>query len=478
MAAKSMLIGGTGSHVGKSWMAVAICRWLRRRGIRVAPFKAQNMSNNSFPCVGGGEIGRAQVVQAEACGLAPSRDMNPILLKPNTDTSSQVVVQGKPWRNLSAREYYEHFDFLLERVQESYDRLAAAHDFIVIEGAGSLVELNLRRTDLVNLGLARRLGAPALLVGDIDRGGIFAAIYGTIDLLEPEDAQLIRAFAVNRFRGDPTLFEDGARLLAEKASRPCLGVFPYLDDVEIDEEDGVSPGHLRPRREGQPRIAILRFPRISNLTDFRLLRWAEWIHREEAGVFDVVILPGSKNPVADLGWMRSRGLDGWVRRQHAGGALVLGICGGYQMLGERIDDPLAVESAEGSVRGLGLLPVTTLLEPEKTTEVVQAQTPAGNTFTAYEIHMGKTQRPAGGIPFATVQGKDVEGRAVQGREEGLRVGRCIGTYLHGALENESVIEELLGIKLPPAPSKDASYDRLADWFDETADTKLFESLYL
>ena len=271
-----MMVGGTGSHVGKSWMATAICRWLRRRGVAVAPFKAQNMSNNSFPCPQGGEIGRAQVTQAEACGLEPSPDMNTILLKPNSDQGSQVVLNGKAWKNLGAREYYEHYDTPARAVHEAYDRLASRFDYVVIEGAGSLAEINPRRTDLVNLGLARSLKAPVPLTADIDRGGVFAAVYGTLALVEPEEGKLIRSFAVNRFRGDPTLFRDGRKNLEQKASRPCLGVFPHLDGVHIDEEDGVALDYVIPAPSDGPRIAILRLPRISNPTDFQLLRWADW----------------------------------------------------------------------------------------------------------------------------------------------------------------------------------------------------------
>ncbi len=468
MAAKCMMVGGTGSHVGKSWMATAICRWLRRRGLAVAPFKAQNMSNNSFPCPEGGEIGRAQVTQAEACGLEPSPDMNPILLKPNSDQGSQVVLNGKAWKNLGAREYYEHYDTLAGAVHEAYDRLAARYDYIVIEGAGSLAEINLRRTDLVNLGLARSLGAAVLLTADIDRGGVFAAVYGTMALVEPEEAKLIRSFAVNRFRGDPSLFRDGREILEQKASRPCLGVFPHLDGVHIDEEDGVALDYVTPAPTDGPRIAVVRLPRISNLTDFQLLRWADWVHNDRDVDYDIVILPGSKNPIADLAWMRARGLDKWVVRRHAAGALVLGICGGYQILGERIEDPLALESDAGSVNGLGLLPVTTVIERDKVTRAVAAQTPGGAAFSAYEIHMGRTTRPSGSKPFALVGD----------REEGIRDGRCLGTYLHGALEHAAVVEEVLSVRVPPAPDKDACYDRLADWFEEAADTKLFEELYL
>jgi adenosylcobyric acid synthase len=279
MSARALMVGGTASHVGKSWMATAICRSLHRKGVRVAPFKAQNMSNNSYPCPGGGEIGRAQVAQAEACGLEPSPDMNPILLKPSSDGASQVVLQGEVWRNLTAAEYYRQYDFLLRKVDESYARLAAQYDFIVLEGAGSIAELNLRNMDLVNLGLAHHLNVPVLLVADIDRGGVFASICGTISLLEPDEASLIRAFAVNRFRGDPALFAGAVQLLEEKTARPCHGVFPFVEDVYLDEEDSVALDHWQPSPQDGLSIAILQFPRVSNHTDFQHLIGAFWIQR-------------------------------------------------------------------------------------------------------------------------------------------------------------------------------------------------------
>src|SRR6516165_7143261 len=232
--ARALMVAGTASHVGKSWMATAICRWMARQGWRVAPFKAQNMSNNSYPCAGGGEIGRAQVAQARACFLEPEPDMNPILLKPNSDTQSQVVLNGKVWRTLPAREYYSHFPYMLERVMDAYARLAARYEFIVLEGAGSISELNFKATDLVNLGLATRLNVPVLLTADIDRGGVFAAVVGSFALLDDHERRLVRSFAINRFRGDPSLFQDGARLLEGRTQKPCLGVFPYLHDVPLD----------------------------------------------------------------------------------------------------------------------------------------------------------------------------------------------------------------------------------------------------
>ena len=462
------MIGGTASHVGKSWMATAICRSLHRKGIRVAPFKAQNMSNNSYPCPGGGEIGRAQVAQAQACGLEPAPDMNPILLKPSADATSQVVVQGQVWRNLSAADYYRQHDFLLGKVEESYARLAAQYEFIVIEGAGSIAELNLRNLDLVNLGLARHLNVPVLLVADIDRGGVFASICGTVSLLEPEEAALVRAFAVNRFRGDPALFVDGVQILEQKSGRPCLGVFPFVHDVALDEEDSVALDHWQPQQQDGLAIAILQFPRVSNHTDFQRLSSALWIQRPVRRQFDLVILPGSKNTVADLQWMRQQGFDLWLREQHAGGAQILGVCGGYQMLGESIEDPDHVESAETSVAGLGMLPVRTVLLQQKVTQRVTALTPKQRSFAAYEIHMGETSRPENAKPFATIDG----------RAEGIYQDRCAGTYLHGALDNPDVLEEWFGFRPPEPVSYDDSYNRLADWFERWSDGPMFEKLFL
>ncbi len=466
--AKAILIGGTGSHAGKSWMATAICRWLRRRGVRVAPFKAQNMSLNSYPCRGGGEIGRAQVVQAEACGLEPVSDMNPILLKPNSHTGSQVIVDGRVWRNLSAREYYVHFDFLLSRVLAAFERLAAQYEYIVIEGAGSIAELNLKQTDLVNLGLAKRLNVPALLVADIDRGGVFASVIGTFCVLDPDERKLVRSFAVNRFRGDCSLFQEGVEILEARSGSPCLGVFPFADDIEIDAEDSVSLDEVRPQAGTRPRIAILRLPRTSNFTDFRLLPDAVWVSTPMEQQFDWVVLPGTKNTIADLHWLRERRLDEWLKRQQQGGAQILGICGGYQMLGLSIEDPHGVESDSRSAEGLGFLPVTTVLEREKTIRVVEARTLSGRKFRAYEIHMGLTERPPGCTPFALIEDYD----------EGIRLNGCIGTYLHGALEDPAVVEELLGRPIPGRPSRETAYDRLADWFEANANIPLFEELYL
>ncbi len=460
-------------------MVTALCRYLHRMGFRVAPFKAQNMSNNSMACPGGGEIGRSQAAQAEACGLEPHPDMNPILLKPTGTLGSQVVLNGRPWRNLKAPEYGNHFDYLLEQVLESYSRLATGYDYVVIEGAGSVAELNLKHHDLVNLGLAGRLDAPSILVADIDRGGVFASVIGTLDLLDDAEASLVRSFLVNRFRGDRAYFEDGIRILEEKSARPCLGVFPFLEDVYLDEEDSVSLEE-RPdaagNQSGAPngsgsRVAVLRFPHISNFTDFRRMPDAVFLSEPVEEVFDVVFLPGTKSPIEDMAWLRARGLDSWLSDQMNHGSRIVGVCGGFQMMGKTIHDPDGLESNVGSTEGLGFLPVTTRLDREKTTRTVGARTPSGLSFEAYEIHMGVTSIEGDGSePFAVLE---------DGTRDGMRRGQVIGTYLHGAFENQRVLEELLGHRLPDFQGgKQLQYDRLADWFGDHVVHDVFVREYI
>jgi adenosylcobyric acid synthase len=453
---RCLFIGGTASHAGKSWMTTAICRYLRNRGVRVAPFKAQNMSNNSA-AVAGGEIGRAQAVQAEACGVEAVTDMNPILLKPHSDMGSEVVLHGHVWRDLSARCYYEQFDYLLGEALAAFERLSRQFDFIVIEGAGSVAEINLQDRDLVNFGFARRVGAPAMLVADIDRGGVFASLVGTMVLLDETDRQLVRSFAINRFRGDGTLFSDGVAFLEKRMERRCMGVFPFEHGLTIDAEDGVS---LDSAGENGSNVAAVKLPRISNFTDFDALR-VKWIDAPGARLFSHVILPGTKNTTGDLCWLRQRGLDVWIRRQHAAGALIIGVCGGYQMLGESIEENGEVHD------GLRMLPVRTVMQPEKTVRNVRARTPGGHEFDAYEIHMGATAAAAGTLPFAIVDGKP----------DGARADNCYGTYLHGALADASVCRDL-GLEFEEGASREERYDALARWFGSNADTKLFEELYL
>jgi len=464
--ARALMVAGTASHVGKSWMTTAICRWMARQGWRVAPFKAQNMSNNSYPCAAGGEIGRAQVAQAQACFLEPEPDMNPILLKPNSETGSQVVVNGKVWRTLPAREYYDQFSYLLGQVLEAYERLASRHEFIVMEGAGSISELNLKGTDLVNMGLATRLGVPVMLTADIDRGGVFAAIVGSFALLEENERALVRSFAINRFRGDPSLFESGVQILEKHTGSVCMGVFPFLRGAPLDAEDGVS---FTEQGSTDSDIAIVALPHISNLSDFRLIPEARPIAEPVTGAFACIIIPGTKNTLGDLEWLRTTGLAEWILKQHRKGARVIGICGGYQIMGERIEDPHGMESSRGGADGLGLLPGSTVLADEKTTRRIGAITPSGTAFQAYEIHLGITTRPHAAEPFATLE---------DGTADGIRADRCVGTYLHGALEDPCVLGELLGRVVAPAPEREATYEALADWFDTNVDRKRFEELYL
>jgi adenosylcobyric acid synthase len=465
MRAKAIFVGGTSSHAGKSWMTTAICRHLQQQGFRVAPFKAQNMSNNSFPCAGGGEIGRAQVAQAEACELVPEPDMNPILLKPNSDFGSQVILNGKVFGNVSARDYYPMHDMLRSTAHAAYDRLSARFDYVVIEGAGSIAEVNLKSRDVVNLSMARYAGARGLLVADIDRGGVFAAVCGTFDLLSLEERALMRSFVINRFRGDRRLFDDGVFFLEQRTAKPCLGVFPMAPEILIDAEDGVSLEDTPNCRESN--IAVVRLPHISNFTDFRLLP-CQWISRPVARQMQWIILPGTKNTIGDLAWLRQQGLADWIVQQHRNGARILGICGGYQMLGKRVHDPDGVESRQPqSCDGLGLLPVDTILADTKITRVVAARTPAGHEFGAYEIHMGRTEA-TDGLPFAVVDGGGVDGARAEG---------VMGTYLHGALENPGVLRELFGLEVQALPAS-AHYDRLAEWFRTSVNLPLFEEVYL
>lgn len=461
VTARPLFVGGTSSNAGKSWMVTAICAWLRRQGVRVAPFKAQNMSNHSCACPGSGEIGRAQAAQAEACGLEPEIAMNPILLKPNGHGASQVVVHGRVWKTLTAREYYAHSDEMRAHVRRAYDDLARRADVIVIEGAGSVTELNLRPHDIVNLDLVVRLRAPWVLVADIERGGVFASVVGTARLLNDDELSLFRGFLINKFRGDQSLFDEGARDLGRLIDRPCLGVFPYAPDVYVDAEDSLAVDtRVRTPPPAGARIAIVRLPHLSNATDFRLLTWADWLTSPSDTRYDFIVIPGTKNTIADLAWLRETGLAGWIANAHRAGAVVIGVCGGYQMLGRVVADPDGVESATAEAPGLGILPVSTRLTPDKRVRPVHAVTPAGTSFDAYEIHAGVTSiESSTWAPFAELQ---------DGSHDGVRAARAIGTYLHGALEDPRVCAEVFGVVPPPAVSKADHYARLADWFDAHA----------
>ena len=462
MTAKPIFIGGTSSNAGKSWMTTAICAWLRRQGVRVAPFKAQNMSNHSYPCRGGGEIGRAQVAQAEACGLEPEPAMNPILLKPNGNGTSQVVVHGQVWRTLPARGYYAHFDHLLGEVLSAYEDLARRFDVIVIEGAGSVSELNLRSYDLANLGLVTRIQAPWVLVADIARGGVFASVVGTMAVLTPEERALFKGFLINKFRGDMSLFDEGRTMLERLSGAPCLGVFPHAEGIRVHAEDSLALDR-QPATPAPPgaSIAIVQFPRLSNGTDFRLLTWADWIAAPVDRQYDFVILPGTKDTLSDLVWLRERRLDDWVHAQHQRGATVIGICGGFQMIGETIRDPDGVESDAGSAAGLGLLAADTVMLKEKTTRIRRA-TVQGISCDGYEIHMGETTVRTPYPPFAQLE---------DGSEDGVIGPGVIGTYLHGALEDVAVCSALFKADVRAQAAGAAHYDALADWFERHAERR-------
>ena len=424
---RGMLVAGTTSDAGKSLVTAGICRWLARQGFRVAPFKAQNMSNNSMVCPDGAEIGRAQWVQAKAAGVVPEAAMNPVLLKPGSDRRSHVVVLGRPHGTIEAGEYTTGRAGLAEIAFAAFDQLSKRFDIVVCEGAGSPAEINLRAGDYVNMGLARRFGLPVVVVGDIDRGGVLAAMYGTLALLEAEDQALIAGWIVNKFRGDLGLLRPGLDELTRRTGRRVLGVLPWLDRVWIDSEDALAAAGWRAenRPGGRPlRVAVARFPRASNATDVDALAAEPGVavtltaDPDVLADADIAVLPGSRATVSDLAWLRERGLADAVLARAKEGRPVLGICGGYQMLARTIDDD--VESGAGHVTGLGLLPTKVTFGPEKS-----LGTPTGrwrdHEVTAYQIHHGMSTVDEGVEPFL----------------DGCRVGVVWGTTWHGAFENDA-----------------------------------------
>ena len=368
--AKAIMVQGTMSNAGKSLLAAGLCRIFKQDGYRVAPFKSQNMALNSFITEEGLEMGRAQVMQAEAAGIAPSVLMNPILLKPTNDVGSQVIVNGEVLGTMSARDYFKYKKKLVPDVMKAYHALASENDIIVIEGAGSPAEINLKTEDIVNMGMAKMAGAPVLLVGDIDRGGVFAQLYGTVELLEPEEREMVKGLIINKFRGDKTILDPGAEMLEEKCHIPVVGVAPYLD-IQVEDEDSLTDRFDRDQEIGQIDIAVIRVPRISNFTDFNpfesipgvSLRYVK--HPADLKNPDVIMLPGTKNTMEDLQWLRESGMESLILKAAARGTFVFGICGGYQMLGESLSDPHGVE-AGGTMRGMGLLPMDTVFAEKKT----------------------------------------------------------------------------------------------------------------
>lgn len=430
------MIQGTGSNVGKSLLVAGLCRAARKRGLRVAPFKPQNMSNNAAVTVDGGEIGRAQALQALAAGLAPHTDMNPVLLKPETDVGSQVIVQGRRRTTLRARDYQKLKPQLMGAVLESFLRLRAAHDLVLVEGAGSPAEINLRAGDIANMGFARAADVPVVLVGDIDRGGVIAQIVGTRAVLDPADAAMIVGFLINRFRGDRRLFDDGYGVIAARTGWRGFGVLPWFPDAwKLPAEDAFDLA--APRRAEGVHVVCLAFSRIANFDDLDPLIQEPGVRltmlgpgRAVPGDADLVILPGTKSTRGDLSFLRNQGWDVDLAAHVRRGGRVLGICGGYQMLGRSVADPQGIEGPAGADRGLGLLDVETVMTPDKHLTTVRAtHAGTGLAFDGYEIHIGRTEGPDRARPFAYLNGAP-EGAVT-------RDGRVAGSYLHGMFRDDA-----------------------------------------
>jgi adenosylcobyric acid synthase len=460
MRARAIMVLGTSSHVGKSLLTAALCRIFAQHGHRVAPFKSQNMSLNSAATIEGLEIGRAQALQAEAAGVAASVHMNPILIKPSGDHSSQVVARGKIWGRVTAADYHlRRVEELLPVVRESYEVLASQYEVIILEGAGSPAEINLKQHDIANMRMAEMAHASCLLVGDIDRGGVFASLLGTLELLEPEERDRVKGFSINKFRGDASLLKPGILMMEERVQKPCLGVVPYLHSLMLEEEDSLglpattqtqwTINQSSDRSPDRPlRIAVISLPSFSNFTDFDSLRTEPSVSllscrtAEAIAQADVVILPGSKQTVDDLLWMKSQGFDVAVR-QYAQAGLVVGICGGMQMLGETITDPFGMEH-EGSVAGLGLLPIRTTMQADKVTRNAKGEMATSVLFgevvteselSGYEIHIGQTDYREGAIPFANLSAEEeMSGTSKDGCISADT--RIFGTYLHGVFDED------------------------------------------
>jgi adenosylcobyric acid synthase len=487
-----LMIQGTASSVGKSLLCAALCRILKQDGYKVAPFKSQNMALNSYVTYDGLEMGRAQVMQAEAAGIEPLVEMNPVLLKPTSDQGSQVVVMGRPTGNMGAFEYLNWKENLWPVIDEAYHKLRNNYDLIVIEGAGSPAEINLKESDLVNMGLAKRLKAPVLLVGDIDRGGVFASLYGTVALLEEDERALLKGVIINKFRGDPKVLEPGLEALEKLIDLPVLGVVPMLK-LQLDDEDSVTERFTRRTGRGDLKVQVLLLPRISNFTDFNPFELFDDLSLSyirsvsELEDPDLLILPGSKNTIEDLLFLREKGWEEPLRRYVAGGGLLIGICGGFQMLGRRILDPHRVESSLPEIEGLGFLDFETVMEKEKSTRQVEAlwryhdqryfsQQKDEVLLKGYEIHMGRTDYGSVEHPLFV---------RTTGRGDGAinAAGNVFGTYLHGLFDNLTWTANLLNAlrrrrKLPEKSNllpatyleyKEREYDHLADVVRESLD---------
>ena len=483
--AKCIMVQGTMSGAGKSLLVTALCRIFTQDGYIVAPFKSQNMALNSYVTADGLELGRAQAAQAEAAGIPCDVRMNPILLKPSSDTGSQLIVMGEVRGQYDAKEYFRMKRTLIPEIMKAYNSLAEEHDIIVIEGAGSPAEINLRQDDIVNMGLAELVNAPVILAGDIDRGGVFAQLYGTVALLQPEERKRVIGTVINKFRGDVELLRPGLRQLEELTSLPVLGVIPWMK-IDIDDEDSLAPRLEKTETGGRPLdIAVIRLPHVSNFTDFSPLEehpavGVRYVNRvEQLGKPDLIILPGTKNTMGDLRWLRETEIAEEILVLHEAGTAIIGVCGGYQMLGRSLSDPENAESG-GTAEGLGLLPCETVFTGKKTRmrrqAVCDAGPFAGARLEGYEIHMGRTRSAA--APFCIME---------DGTEDGAVAENVFGTYLHGLFDSGELVgrvagwlAERKGIRIPEqktenrAAYRNRQYDMLADTVRSSLDMKTIE----
>lgn len=492
--AKVIMIQGTMSNAGKSLVTAGLCRVFKQDGYKVAPFKSQNMALNSFITKEGLEMGRAQVMQAEACGIEPSVNMNPILLKPTNDVGSQVIVNGEVLGNMSARDYYKKKTELIPHIMEAYNNLAKEYDIIVMEGAGSPAEINLKENDIVNMGMAKLVNSPVLLVGDIDRGGVFASIAGTLMLLEEDERKMIKGTIINKFRGDVNILKPGLDMIEEITKTPVVGVVPYME-LDIDDEDSLSERFNNKGTVDLIDIAVIRLPRISNFTDFNTFEYIPGVSLRyvksvrELKDPDMIILPGTKNTMEDLKWLRESGLETQILKQAAKGKVIFGICGGYQMLGMELSDPFNVESG-GTMAGMGLLPKKTVFEKEKVRTRV-----SGNfnevsgvlaelsyvEFEGYEIHMGQTTYDFNEEELTTID--NVNGEDII-KNDGLYKDNVYGSYIHGIFDKEEVSKAIVeslcihkGIDYSSISTvdiekyKEEQYDKLAEGIRNSLDMK-------
>lgn len=501
--AKALMVQGTGSHVGKSLIVTAFCRLFQQKGYRVAPFKAQNMALNSFVTEDGGEMGRAQVVQAEAAGVKPLVDMNPVLIKPQSDIGAQVIIQGRVVGNYSAVEYHQYKKEALKAVRESYKRLARKFDLILIEGAGSPAEINLKRHDIVNMKIAQMANAPVLIVSDIDRGGVFASLVGTLELLTKSERARVKGFIINKFRGDLSLLKPGLTFIRRKTGVKVLGVIPFLKDIYMPDEDSIALEKKRytNHKNGAVDIAVIKLPHISNFTDFDPLEREEGVSLRyvkepgEVGTPNVLIIPGTKNTIEDLQYLKTRDYLKEIKRLKSNGSTIVGICGGFQILGKTIRDHCGVESSRRNIEGLGLLAIETQFERKKTTFQVEAEEIGVNdkrnslsVVRGYEIHMGRTKLNTEKSLFKIKKRSGKKCLVYDGAIS--RDGKVWGTYIHGIFDNDGFRRRFLnsintkrGSFSPEVTNdfkydvyKEEQYDKLADLMRENLDMSIIYSL--